>query len=53
MLVLYELILFPYWWNISIHHSLQDLHPFCQVLSVDEFQGQVVLLKKIISLTLI
>lgn len=29
--------------HISIHDGLQDLHPFCQVLSVDELQGEVVL----------
>lgn len=43
VLVQYEFILSPYRRHISIHYCLQDLHPFCQVLSVDEFQGKVVL----------
>lgn len=34
---------FFYQRNISVDYCLQDLHPFCKVLSVDEFQGEVVL----------
>lgn len=33
--------------NVSIYYCLQDLHPFCQVLSVDEFQGEIVLGRQI------
>lgn len=39
---------FFYQRNISVDYCLQDLHPFCQVLSVDEFQGEVVLQRKFI-----
>lgn len=41
-------IFFFYQRNISVDYCLQDLHPFCQVLSVDEFQGEVVLQRKFI-----
>lgn len=33
--------------DVSVDYSLQDLHPFCQVLSVDKFQGEVVLGRQI------
>lgn len=33
--------------DVSIDDRLQDLHPFCQVLSVDKFQGEVVLGRQI------
>lgn len=33
--------------DVSVDYRLQDLHPFCQVLSVDKFQREVVLGRQI------
>lgn len=33
--------------DVSVDDCLQDLHPFCQVLSVDKFQGEIVLGRQI------
>lgn len=33
--------------DVSVDYRLQDLHPFCQVLSVDKFQREVVLRRQI------
>lgn len=38
-----RILLFPHRRNVPIHYCLEDLHPFCQVLSVDEFQGEIIL----------